>query len=189
MKLTTLFMGLALCCACRAEIIIGLEDLSTYDTSFDADHNDATARVYGVDFHTLGPFTPPAPFTGYNESPFPQPAQFFDYGVATGPVIVAWSGGEASFANTILVRIGSSGWLPVPNTAWLYYNATAGDRVDFAVKNSYNEFYSDPAMNSDGYLHAVAWGTEPQVPEPATFLLIGGALVGLAWRRRRVNDL
>lgn len=168
---------------------IGLEDLS--GPTSDYDQNDVQLLTTGLSFHTLEPWTFVAP-PGYAETPFPEPAHYFDYAVAGRQVGVWIIGGETTAVITPLISINGGDWMPI--SGFLGLSTTAGDLIRFGVLNDGTVLSSDPSQNLDGKSYSVvadeislsASRGRQDAPEPASVLLIGGglAVMGL-WRRRR----
>jgi hypothetical protein len=173
-------------------IQVGFEDWKS--PASDYDYNDAELNVSGLTFHTLAPwtFTPPP---GYHETPFPAPADYFDYAISSGPALFAYIGAQSSSAAVDMpyVSVNSGPWQLIGHGT-LTLNTSPGDRIYFALLAGPNWLYADPARNSDSKGYAVvsvaqSFGPPPSdpgtVPEPATFALTGIACIAIAWRLRR----
>lgn len=184
----TLFAFFALALAGRADII-GFEDWQ--HPLSDRDFNDAEYTTTGLDFHRHAPFSFTAP-PGYHETPFPGPAEYFDYAtVAQDVSTIVFLSGETSGHDLLQVSLNGSWWITVHNGITMYVDP--GERVDFRLDTGGNLLYSDPARNIDGLGYGVVQDAlpppndpVPSVPEPGSLVLAAtGVVIIFAARRKR----
>ena len=156
------------CCS----VIVGLEDWPEgIVPGMNPDYNDQELLVIGIDPDLGNSFTfSPAP--AYDEIPFPQPAYFMDYGVATGDEIsVSLLSAQTSLHDTSFVNVGGAGWEAVPLMGTLELSSLTGQHVTFAVWTGSRMLYSS-------VVH------EDHCPEPSTLLLVGTMLIAAGLKRR-----
>ena len=184
--LLTLLLLAALSCSASTVYTVGFEDWS--GPTSDRDFNDTVIQITGVHFETSGVWVKPNPLQYPNETPYPYDTAFyFTDAIADGGPIVATllfhqtAAFEVAYENDI-------SWIAVTGTTTIS-NATIGDHITFRLIVNPGEgqtiLYPDARLNADGLSHAIE---QSNVPEPATFGMIGTALIGLALIRRKRHN-
>lgn len=133
--------------------------------------SDAGGEGFQVTFYEGG-VTPGIPLGTFNVTPGKSVVNF-------GPVDITRY--EATLGGGFSALGGTDYWISVfnaaPDAIWSWVNAqTRGDALGQSVGGVDFELQRDRAF---------ALGSQSEVPEPGTWLLAGGALLGLGWLRRR----
>jgi hypothetical protein len=170
--------------SCSASTIIGFEDWQ--GAGSDRDFNDMEYTVTGLTFDTYAPFvfTPPP---GYSETPFPQPAQYFDWAyTASGSTSITFLSSQTSGNDSVWLSVAGGMWQEI-GTSLTLSGIAPGEIVDFRIDAGGHDLYAYPFLNRDGLGYAVV---HQDAPEPETWvgMLIGLTLGGISRyiRNRRV---